>query len=227
MTKKFFIGIICFFIFQVSFAQQNGFQKEWALGANAGVTLSNVNFYTSVPQNQLIQGTGGLSIRYISEKHFGIQAELNYSLRGWEEKTDTVSRLNKYARSISYIELPVMTHLYFNMGKKARLVFNFGPQLGYYLDEKILKKEIDPRLEGLWEYEYYDTKIQQPLDYGLVGGGGFELRTGVGNFILDGRYYYGLSDIFNNKKRADRFQSSSNQIVGIKLSYLFNMNKKN
>jgi hypothetical protein len=50
---------------------------------------------------------------------------------------------------------------------------------------------------------------------------GFELRTGIGNFILDGRYYFGLSDIYNNAK-ADDFQASSNQVIGVKLTYFFN-----
>ena len=226
MIKKILGGLICLLIFQISFAQEDDFQREWAFGVNAGLTLSKVSFYPSIPQELLCQGSGGLTVRYISEKHFGIQAELNYSLRGWKEKTDTVIRLNQYTRSLSYMELPVMTHLYFDLGKRARLVFNVGPQLGYYMGEKTVEKVIHSDLNGLSEYDYYDTKIQQSFDYGLTFGTGFELRTGVGCFILDGRYYFGLSDVFNNK-RADRFQSSSNQVIGVKLTYLFNINKKN
>jgi hypothetical protein len=46
-----------------------------------------------------------------------------------------------------------------------------------------------------------------------------EVRTGIGNFILEGRYYYGLSDVFNNT-RADVFLNSHNQVITVKLSYL-------
>ena len=226
MIKKILGGFICLLVFQLSPAQQNDFQKEWAFGVNAGLTFSKVSFYPSIPQDMLRQGFGGITVRYISEKHFGIQAELNYSLRGWKEKTDTVIRLNQYSRSLSYLELPVMTHLYFNMGKRARLVFNAGPQLGYNIGEKILEKKIVSDPEDTSEYDYYDTKIQKPFDYGIIGGMGLELRTGIGCFILDGRYYFGLSDIFNNK-RSDRFQSSSNQVIGAKLTYLFNISKTN
>jgi hypothetical protein len=49
---------------------------------------------------------------------------------------------------------------------------------------------------------------------------GFELRTGIGSFILDGRFYFGLSDMFRNT-RSNYFQSSANQVIGIKASYLF------
>ncbi|MDR2804338.1 MAG: PorT family protein, partial [Dysgonamonadaceae bacterium] len=68
---------------------------------------------------------------------------------------------------------------------------------------------------------YYDDDytVRRKFDYGIAGGMGLEIRTGIGNFILEGRYYYGLSDVFNNS-RADVFQSSHNQVIGIKLTYL-------
>jgi hypothetical protein len=225
MMKKIFCGIIlCLVAGQLSRAQEDAFKKEWAFGVNAGVTLSNIRFTPSVPQNQLIQETGGFSVLFISEKNFGIQAELNYSLRGWEEKIDTI-HLNQYSRSLTYLELPIMTHLYFNLSNRTRLLFIVGPQVSYNIGEKTLKKELhassfaDPNY-----YNYYDQKIQHSFDYGIVGGMGFELCTGIGSFILDGRYYFGLADIFNNTK-GDRFQASANQVVGVKLTYLFNLNR--
>ena len=221
-----FIGIIALFIFlwcgERACSQTNSFQPEWGYGINGGVTFSRVGFnsYINVPRVLLKQYSGGVTVRYISENHFGIQGELNYSLRGWKEKTDTV-HLNQYIRSIAYLEIPVMTHLYFNLGKRVRLIFNAGPQIGIYLKEKELERNIvqeitDPALN------YYDIPVQHRFDYGLKGTMGFEFRTKTGSFILDGRYYFGLSDIFNNR-RADPFQASNNQVVGANLTYLFRM----
>jgi hypothetical protein len=110
-----------------------------------------------------------------------------------------------------------MTHLYFNLGKRARLVFNAGPQIEYNLSEKILKENIAPSGEIP---EYYHLKVQKRLGYGIVGGMGFEARTGIGSFLLEGRYYFGLSDVFNNS-RADYFQASSHQVIAVKITYLF------
>ena len=215
------IGGIVVFAFVMSFAcsQKIDFQPEWAFGVNAGVTMSRVGFLRRIPQTLLVQETGGLTARYISEKNCGIQVELNYSLRGWKEKPDTVSHFNRYTRSLSYIELPVFTHLYLDLGKKARMVLNVGPQISYNIGEKVLEKDIVVPPED--DRNYYDDKytVQRKFDYGIGGGLGLEIRTGIGNFILEGRYYFGLSDVFNNT-RADIFQSSHNQVIAAKLSYL-------
>ena len=201
-----------------AYSQANSFVPEWSYGVNGGLTFSKVGFNSSVsvPQELLRQFSGGVSVRYISEKHFGIQVELNYSQRGWKELTDTV-HLNKYSRSLAYLELPFMTHIYFSLDKRVRLIFNLGPQVGYYIGEKEIEREInDPDRDN----SYYDISVQQSFDYGLKGTMGLEFRTKAGAFILDGRYYFGLSDVFNSTK-SDLFQASPNKVVGVNLTYFF------
>jgi len=216
-------GIIVLFIFlwcgEQAFSQTDSFQPEWGFGINGGLTFSRVGFnsYINVPQTLLKQFSGGVTVRYISENHFGIQGELNYSLRGWKERTDTV-HMNQYARSVAYLEIPVMTHIYFDLAKRMRFFFNLGPQVGVYLKEKDLERNIIPEQAQ----EYYDLQVQRSFDYGLKIAMGFEIRTKAGSFLLDGRYYFGLSDIFNNRK-ADPFQASNNQVIGANLTYLFRM----
>ncbi|MDR2086259.1 MAG: PorT family protein [Dysgonamonadaceae bacterium] len=221
--KKLLAGISCLLLSLSGFGQENVFRNEWSFGVNAGMTLSNVRFSPSRPQDLLRQGSGGITVRYVSEKNFGLQAELNYTLRGWKERTDTVSNFNRYSRSLSYLEMPFMTYLYFDLGKRVRLIFNAGPQIGYNIGEKTLEKVLVPPADELDEdlhKRYYNQKIQHRFDYGITGGLGFELRTGAGNFILDGRYYFGLSDVFGSKK-SDLFQASANQVIGVKITYLF------
>ena len=82
MTKRFVI-----FITALSIATATAFQVVAAdlfsdhnvsLGVKGGMSLSKVNFQSSIPQ-KLIRGlVFGASIRYIEEKHFGIIAELNF-----------------------------------------------------------------------------------------------------------------------------------------------------
>jgi hypothetical protein len=202
---------------------QTHFQPEWAIGLNAGTNLSRISFLPRIPQTFLIQETAGLTARYISEKSCGIQIELNYSLRGWKEQVDNVSHFNHYSRSLTYVELPVLTHFYFDLGRRTRATLNLGPQIGYNIGEKVLEKEIGTQPDGV-EAEtprYYDDDytLRRKFDYGITGGLGLEIRTGIGSFLLEGRYSYGLSDIFDNS-RGDLFQSSHNQVIGVKLSYL-------
>jgi hypothetical protein len=223
MDKRLFIALLLLGFCRFACSQTNSFTPEWAFGVNGGATFSKVNFNSSfhIPEEMFQQYSGGLTLRYISENHFGIQGELNYSMRGWQESVDSV-HIDKYTLSLAYIELPVMTHIYFNMGKRVRMVFNLGPQIGYNIGQKTLTKEVSPLSEEI--PPYYDMKIDKKFDYGLRFGMGLEFRTGVGSFILDGRYYYGLSDIFNHT-RADIFQASPNQVVGVNLTYLFRLTK--
>jgi len=211
--------LILFFCFgEMVYSQPGQFVPEWSYGVNGGLTFSKVSFNTrfSIPQETFGQFSGGVTVRFISEKNFGIQTELNYSQRGWKELTDTVY-LNKYSRSLSYLELPFMTHIYFNLAKPVRLIFNLGPQLGYYLGAREIEREIN---DSERDTSYYDMPVQKSFDYGLKFTMGLELRTKTGSFVLDGRYYFGLSDIFNSTK-ADLFQASPNKVMGVNLTYLF------
>jgi hypothetical protein len=227
---KTFVLVFFTFICHLACSQINSFSREWAFGVNGGVNLSKMRFNSGlyIPQGLYVQPSGGLTVRYISENHFGILGELNYSLCGWTEKKDTMNNvhLNEYTRSLAYFEIPLMTHLYFNLGKNTRLIFNAGPQFRYNIGDKVKKISIvDPENEP----SYYDenderSKIYNKFDYGLKGAMGIEIRTGIGSFILSGSYYFGLADVFNSA-RSQPFQASSNQIIGVNLTYLTRMRK--
>lgn len=50
-------------------------------------------------------------------------------------------------------------------------------------------------------YAQYEMPLKHKFDYGITAGAGIELNTRVGHFMLDGRYYYGLSDLYGNSKK--------------------------
>jgi hypothetical protein len=65
--------------------------------------------------------------------------------------------------------------------------------------------------------------VQNKFDYGIAAGGGIELSIPkVGHFILEGRYYYGLGNIFKNSK-SDYFGKSNHGQIVIKATYLFDI----
>ena len=70
----------------------------------------------------------------------------------------------------------------------------------------------------------YSKPIENTLEYGIAGGLGMELKTKVGNFIIEGRYFFGLSDMFGNSK-ADPFGRSANTTITGKISYLIDITK--
>lgn len=63
--------------------------------------------------------------------------------------------------------------------------------------------------------------IAHKIDYGIMAGAGIEFRIARSHgIVLEGRYYYGLGDIFRNRKK-DVFSASHNQIITISLGYLY------
>jgi hypothetical protein len=62
------------------------------------------------------------------------------------------------------------------------------------------------------------------MDYGIAAGGGLELSTGIGHFLVEGRYYLGLSDFYKTTKK-DYFGRAAHQLICIKAAYLFDITK--
>lgn len=209
-------------------AQLQEQRRNFSIGLNAGANFSKMDFTPSIPLGTLSSPSMGLTARYITERYFkmicGIQAELNYSQRGWKEDITDGSG-DTYSRTLTYVEIPLLAHLAFgkSQGKGARFIVNLGPQIGFLIGDKEKRSatwNTSNRTNGI--VEQYGKDAERKFDYGLVGGMGVELRTGVGNFIVEGRYYYGLSDIFNNSA-ANYFSRSANQYMGVRLTYLFDI----
>lgn len=201
---------------------QTKFTPEWNFGANFGVNLSNMSFVATDPAmsldtKMLQQYKGGVSVRYISEKNLGFIAELNYSQQGYEQKFSVESGDSaRFTQKLAYIQIPFLTHIYF--GGKRRVFINIGPQFSFLVGEQKNRVLSTADYGDSKVWEQYNTKVQNKFDYGLVGGLGFELRTGAGNFSLEGRYYMGFSDIYKSHK-TDPFSRSANRVISIAATY--------
>ena len=205
-------------------------RHNFAIGINGGANYSTVSFQPTIKQNGLLGITGGVTARYISEKYFamicGALLELNFSQRGWDEKFDPelgVSSEDSYVRTLNYLEIPFLAHLAFGKDRGAQFFINLGPQIGFLLSE-------NEKREGSWKTanrapnEQYGKRIEIKFDYGIAGGGGIEVRTKAGNFLLEGRYYFGLADFYNSTKK-DYFARSANSTITAKITYLFDIKK--
>ncbi|MFW9623406.1 MAG: PorT family protein, partial [Bacteroides graminisolvens] len=47
---------------------------------------------------------------------------------------------------------------------------------------------------------------------------------GVGNFLVEGRYYYALSDFYKTTKKDD-FSRAAHSILSARITYLFDLSK--
>jgi len=182
-------------------------KPEMYIGVNGGITESMVMFTPAITQGFLMGFNGGVVFRYIAEKNVGVQAELNFSQRGWKEASGL------YTRQLNYIELPFMTHIY--IGHKNRFFFNLGPKISYLISEKTLLNTT----VGSTETQQI-TAIQHPFDYGLCTGLGYLVNIKGKIFQLDTRANYSLSDVFADTKR-DVFSTSNNLNISVNFAWLF------
>lgn len=189
--------------------------------------MSNQSFTPEVKQ-KMIQGMiVGITARYSEEKLFGLMAELNIDQRGWQE--DFEGAPFNYSRKLTYIDLPIMTHINFG-GRKFRGFVNLGPSVGYLISDKIdanFDYEHPATVPGFPMVDRYvnqmSMKVKNKFDYGIVAGVGGEFRfKGKHSITLEGRYYYGLGNIFPSSKK-DEFSASRSSSIQIAVGYMFNL----
>lgn len=207
-------------------------RRDLAVGVHGGYVFNKIDFQPSIPQAMHGGASLGGIVRYTCEKYFsllcGIQGELNFTQLGWTENITTST--DTYSRTINYMELPLLA--YMGLGKelggpKGYLVI--GPQLGFAVGDSDVRT-------GAWSeetlyrrpnhvVEQYDLPIQQKFAYGIAGGLGFEMSTKRGlRFQVEGRYYFGLSDIFKNSKK-DAFGRSASGAIYVRGAVLFDVIK--
>ncbi len=224
--------LVCTWMMSLPAMAQLGEERHHlSVGVNGGLNMSSVTFEPNIKQQSKKGMAMGLTIRYISEKYFkmlcGIQAEINYSQRGWNEKIEDGTE-NTYQRTMNYLEIPLLAHLAFGKdatNKGARFFINAGPQISMFLSEsEDMSENWDPSYRPNGINQQYGKMTENKFDYGILAGAGVELSTGIGHFLLEGRYYYGLSDFYKSTKK-DEFGRSGHSYIGVRLTYLFDLKK--
>lgn len=211
--------IVCLFVFGNAHAQ-NTFRREWAAGLSGIYTLSSAGFSPKVQQSLLGGYGAGLTMRWYTEPYLGLQVEVNMKQQGWKEDFKELGNPEydnlHFQRRMNYVELPFLTHIYFG-SDRVHFFVNLGPQVGLLLNEKTSDdlNGAEPQRINVQHTKPADKRIE----WGICGGPGLEFRTGIGHFLLEGRYYYALSDFYNTR-REDDFAKASSQVIFIKLSYL-------
>lgn len=235
MRYKLFLLFLLILPFSVK-AQIGEHRNQLSIGGSGGVTLSSIDFDPTIRQGQLVQPTFGITLRYTCEKYFttvcALQAELNYARLGWKE--DILDANNEklpdtYQRVLGYAQLPLLARL--SWGREARGMMFFivlGPQFNLYLHQSSKRSDVwtlnddgTPNRPNR-VYQQYSMDPDHKFDYGLTGGLGTELNTAIGHFTIEGRYYFGLADIYKNSKK-DVFARSAHRSIVIKASYLFDL----
>ena len=207
-------------------AQVGSLRNMWSAGGSAGIGTSSVSFIPTIKQQLSLGPTAGIAVRHTSEKYFFLicatQLELNYARRGWTELIEDGTG-NEYTRVADYIEIPFFAHLGF--GREIRGFqgyLNAGPQISFLTSEREIYGGQQP-----WNIsnrpnnvtEQYGKSIENKLDYGIAAGLGVEMRTGLGAFGIEGRYYFGLGNIYGITK-SDYFARCANSTISLRATYM-------
>ena len=228
-----YIGIVVLaWLFTLPATAQLGEERHnFAVGINGGLNMNSVSFDPKIKQNTLNGMEMGVTMRYMSEKYFkmmcGVQMEINYSQRGWSEKIEDGSG-NTYSRTMNYVEIPLLAHLAFGkdaLNRGVKFFINAGPQIGFFLsDKEEMSDNWDTSQRPNGVTEQYGKAVENKFDYGIAAGAGLELSTGIGHFLLEGRYYMGLGDFYKSTKK-DYFGRSAHSYIGVRATYLFDITK--
>lgn len=149
-----------------------------------------------------------------------------------------------YSRKMNYVQVPLLARLGWGRERNGFQGFiQLGPQFGFFLNDKadtnfdVHDPAFNPNIkDGMYgeDYEYagirssnvvaQDTMaVENKLDYGIAVGAGLEFSNRhVGHFIIEGRYYYGLGNIYGSTKR-DYFGRSNFGNIVVKFTYLFDI----
>ena len=134
-----------------------------------------------------------------------------------------------YSHRFTYLELPVMTHIFFG-NQRVKGFFNLGPELNVMLGHGIKSNFAYQDAANLEYFELNSRRIEQMtmdiknrLDYGICAGAGMEINMNPKHsLLLEGRFYYGLTDVFPNHK-TDIFAGSNSMSITVTLGYFYRL----
>lgn len=207
-------------------AAQTHYVPHISVGGHGGVSLSEYTFNPSTKQSLHTGFFAGARFRYAEERHVGIVAELNVNQRGWRENFEDTDY--RYSRSLTFIELPVMTHIFFG-GRTFKGFINLGPQVGYMLGTSV-SSNFDytnptgiPGFPSRRALDQMKLPVSNRFDYGIAGGLGLEVNVNRCHALtLEGRFYYGLANIFSSSRR-DPFSASRGMSITVTAGYWFRL----
>lgn len=203
---------------------QAHYNGKFSIGAHGGITLSNVAFTPSTKESMLMGQMAGIQVKYWEERNFGLIAELNMVQSGWKENFEEAPF--EFERKLNYLRLPIMTNIFFE-NKHISGFVNLGPEIGYLVSTSssanfdVNNIASVPGFPPNRETDQLHMEPSNRFDYGITAGAGVELIIKRRHRIsLEGRYYFGIGNIFPDD-RKDTFSASRNSSIMIMLGYSF------
>ncbi|MEM1136377.1 MAG: porin family protein, partial [Bacteroidota bacterium] len=211
------------FIFGFSYIVCDKSYAQISVGLKSEYHFSQVNFDPDAGLNfALLPGlTMGAVMKISANPNVGLQAEINYVQKGWTEDfsragepEELLNRLQTYR--YNYIEVPILTHIYVG-GKKINVFFNLGPHLSFLMGTDSTSSNVLPTDTASY---VYDNNTAIGFEFGISAGAGLAINIGRSTLQIEGRLTRGLNNIIDRDTDGAP-TGSTNQVIGISLSYLY------
>lgn len=220
-----------------------GAAAQWKVGVSSGYTRSNLITDNAYFYDVKYQSLGGFSVgiplQYQVQDWLSFQMEMNYTQQNYTTKRSYYYAPLKDATYNSFLEIPLMTEFSFGM-EKIRGFVHLGVYGSYWLSSKMKGTYISE------EYDYdrvnpggvdlsdnylilnysgereFNSKADNRFLMGYLMGVGLtyqvmeDLQLG-----LEGRYYYGVSDLQKNYSRMQTPKYLESFVLKISLMYTF------
>lgn len=141
---------------------------------------------------------------YSDIRHFGASADVLFSQKGAKQRgpNDFINRLN-------YIEIPIAFRYFLTTSGDFRPNLFVGPSVGFLTNAQVRNNGSSPTQDNSMDFK--------STDIGLLAG--FQLNWKAGSrqrFLIDGRYTYGLPDIYvgANSNNIETHNSAFTLTVG-------------
>jgi hypothetical protein len=198
--------LISFAMFTLTFAQaQDQDVLRTKVGFRLGVLTSKQDFQNG-DFNQNVKSKLGADIALVADFPVGhivsISPEIHWLQKGAKIE-DLTGTAGEIASTFNYLEVPVLFKLHF--GDEAGFLLFAGPSAGYLLDGS--DKDKDGNKNDI------DLNFYKRTEFGLHVGGGIAL----GPLVIDIRYIFGLSNIFDSPNGVE----VKNRSLGAGVSLLF------
>ncbi|WP_051068839.1 porin family protein [Cesiribacter andamanensis] len=187
MKKRVITALLVFFASASAFAQS---QIGLRVGANFATIQDGLDRLENMEEPWVPRLTLGVATSLAVNESFAIAPEFNYSQRGYEASgTNTLGQDFTYTYDYNFFEVPLLARLSF--GHILKGYVNLGPTFSYLLGGK----EVQEGGLGAGERSFdMDDERYKRFELGGALGGGIQLDTGIGSFLIDLRYNTGFTD---------------------------------
>jgi len=222
-------GVIGFTLFvlscsAVSAQERMRGEREIGIGVRGALGSANITFQPSQSREGRRSYEFGVAFRLAQQKYLGLALELLYAQTGYKT-IEYTPRVTGHPVTVgqpfecreSWLRLPLFMHLKFPMS-----FFQVDVLAGGYTDY-LLSEEIGATIATLHREKLYLSTYNR-LGVGIEGGAGLGVHTPIGNFMLEYRTWYRLTNLYERERVPKQDEPRSNvrnQSVGVAYYYVF------